>query len=137
MARRYLLDTNIASFIIKGNDAVRRHLAKIPMAQLAVSSVTEGELRYGVARYPEATQLRRIVEEFLLHVAVLPWDADAARHCGQLRASLEREGQPIGNLDTMIGAHALALGATLVTNDHAFRRIKILKVEDWTKGSQK
>jgi len=137
MARRYLLDTNIASFIIKGNTAVRRRLARIPMAQLAISSVTEGELRYGVARRPEATQLVRVVEEFLLHVAILPWDSDAARRYGGLRASLERDGQPMGNLDTMIGAHALSIGATLVTNDQAFSRIRKLKVEDWTKGPEK
>ncbi len=137
MARRYMLDTNTASFIIKGNvPAVRRRLAKVPMAQLAISSVTEGELRYGVARRPEATHLKDVVDDFLLHVAILPWDSEAAQHYGHLRASLEREGQPMGNLDTMIGAHALATGATLVTNDHAFSRIKKLKLEDWTKGPQ-
>jgi tRNA(fMet)-specific endonuclease VapC len=138
MARRYMLDTNTASFIIKGNvPSVRRRLAKVSMAQLAISSVTEGELRYGVARCPEATHLQQIVDDFLLHIAILPWDSDAAQHYGQLRASLEREGQPMGNLDTMIGAHALATGTTLVTNDQAFSRIKKLKVEDWTKGPQR
>ncbi len=70
-----------------------------------------------------------------MHVTILPWDSDAAQQYGQLRATLERDGQPMGNLDTMIGAHALAAGAVLVTHDHAFRRIKKLKVEDWTKGS--
>jgi tRNA(fMet)-specific endonuclease VapC len=138
VARRYLLDTNTASFIIKGNvPAVRRRLAKVPMAQIAISSMTEAELRYGVARRPEATQLQRIIEEFLLHVDILPWDSDAAVQYGHLRASLERDGQPIGNLDTMIAAHTLATGTVLVTNDHAFSRIKKLKVEDWTKGPQK
>ena len=137
MARRYLLDTNTASFIIKGNAAVRRRLARVPMAQLAISAVTEAELRFGVERRPEATNLQRVVEEFLLHVAILPWDSAAAQHYGHLRASLERDGQPIGNLDTMIAAHALAVGAVLVSNDHAFARIKKLKVEDWTKGPQR
>jgi tRNA(fMet)-specific endonuclease VapC len=80
--------------------------------------------------------LQNIVDEFLLRVDVLPWDSDAAQHYGPLRATLEREGQAMGNLDTMIGAHALAVGAVLVTNDHAFRRIKKLKVADWTKGPQ-
>jgi tRNA(fMet)-specific endonuclease VapC len=137
MARRYLLDTNTASFIIKGNPAVRRRLARIPMAQIAISAVTEGELRFGVARRPDATNLQRIVEEFLLHVAILPWDSEAAHHYGHLRASLEQAGQPVGNLDTLIAAHALATSAVLVTNDHAFSRIKKLKVEDWTKGPQR
>ena len=76
MATQYLLDTNIASYIIKGNiPAVRRRLLRVPMAQVAISTVTEGELRYGVARRPEAAQLQRIVEEFVLRVALLPWDS--------------------------------------------------------------
>lgn len=129
-----MLDTNTASYIIKGNvPAVRRRLVRVPMEQLAISAVTEGELRYGVARLPDATRLQRVVDEFLLRVTILPWDSDAAQHYGLLRAELEREGRPMGNLDTMIGAHALAAGAVLVTNDHAFSRIKKLKLEDWTK----
>ncbi len=131
---RYLLDTNIASCIIKGNSpSVDRRLVNVPMAQLTISAVTEGELRFGAARLPHAARLLNMIEDFFLRVAVLPWDSDAAQQYGQLRAELEREGQPIGNLDTMIAAHALALGAVLVTNDHAFGRIKKLKVVDWTK----
>jgi tRNA(fMet)-specific endonuclease VapC len=134
MTRRYLLDTNIASYVIKGNiPAVRRRVVQVPMAQLAISAVTEGELRYGAARRPEAARLRTIVDEFLLRMTILPWDSQAAQYYGHIRAALEREGQPMGNLDTMIGAHALALGAVLVTNDQAFTRIKELNVEDWTK----
>jgi tRNA(fMet)-specific endonuclease VapC len=130
----YLLDTNTASYIIKGNiPAVRRRLVKVPMAQIAVSAVTEGELRYGVARRVGATRLQTVVDEFLLRVTILPWDSEAAQHYGQLRATLEREGQLMGSLDMMIGAHSLALGLVLVTNDHAFARIKKLKTEDWTK----
>lgn len=134
---RYLLDTNIASSIIKGNSpAVDRHLVKVPMAQLAISAVTEGELRFGAARLPHATRLHNMIEDFFLRVVVLPWDSDAAQQYDQLRATLEREGQPVGNLDTMIAAHALALNAVLVTDDHAFARIKNLKVVDWTKESR-
>ena len=95
MTSRYLLDTNIASCVIKGN---------IP-----------------------AVRLR-------LRMTILPWDSEAAQRYGQIRAALEREGQAMGNLDMMIGAHALALGAVLVTNDQAFTRIKELNVEDWTKA---
>src|SRR5229473_7275543 len=134
---RYLLDTNIASCVIKGNNpAVDRHLVKVPMAQLAISAVTEGELRFGAARLPHAARLHSLIEEFLLRLAILPWDSDAARQYGQLRATLEREGQPMGNLDVMIAAHAVAVNAVLVTNDHAFVRIKKLKIEDWTKVSR-
>jgi tRNA(fMet)-specific endonuclease VapC len=94
-------------------------------------------LRFGAARLPGATRLHLLIEEFFLRVAILPWDSDAARHYGQLRATLEREGRPMGNLDMMIAAHAFALGAVLVTSDRAFSRIKKLRVEDWTKGPRK
>ncbi len=133
MTIRYLLDTNIASYVIKGNiPAVRRRIVQVPMAQLAISAVTEGELRYGAARRTDAARLRTIVDEFLLRMTILPWDSEAAQHYGQIRAALERKGQPMGNLDMMIGAHAVALGAVLVTNDQAFTRIKELRIEDWT-----
>jgi tRNA(fMet)-specific endonuclease VapC len=134
---RYLLDTNIASCIIRGTSpVVDRRLVKVAMSQLAISAVTEGELRFGAARLPHAARLHAMIEEFFLRVAVLPWDSDAAQEYGQLRATLERDGQPMGNLDLLIAAHALALGAVLVTNDHAFTRIKKLKIEDWTKLSR-
>ncbi|PYP82506.1 MAG: VapC toxin family PIN domain ribonuclease [Candidatus Angelobacter sp. Gp1-AA117] len=129
----YLLDTNTASYIIKGNiPAVHRRLLRVPMNQVFISSITEGELRYGVAKRPAAVKLQHLVEEFLLRLTVLPWDSDAAKEYGHLRADLERLGQPMGNLDMMIGSHALAAGAILVTNDRVFGRIKKLKVEDWT-----
>ena len=132
---RYLLDTNIASYVIAGSvPAVDRRLAKVPVAEIFISSVTEGELRYGVARRPDATRLKALVEDFLLTVTVLPWDSAAANRYGTLRAELEREGRTIGNLDMMIGAHALATGAVLVTNDRAFSRIANLKLADWTKA---
>jgi tRNA(fMet)-specific endonuclease VapC len=131
---RYLLDTNTASYIIKGgNPAVDRRLLKIPMAQIAISTVTEGELRYGIALKPQATRLQILVEQFLLRLTILPWDSEAAQQYGQLRAMLEREGQPMGNLDMMIGAQALAFGLVLVTSDQVFKRIRKLKIEDWTK----
>jgi tRNA(fMet)-specific endonuclease VapC len=61
-------------------------------------------------------------------------DSEAAQQYGQLRATLEREGRPMGNFDLMIGAQALASNFILVTNDQAFRRIKKLNIEDWTKA---
>jgi tRNA(fMet)-specific endonuclease VapC len=134
MSVRYLLDTNTASYVIKGNiPRVRRRLLEVPMAQLAISVVTEAELRFGAARKPEAVRLKTAVEEFLLRVEALPWDSKAARHHADLRAALERDGTPMGNLDMMIAAHALALEAILVTHDQVFRRLGKLKLEDWTK----
>jgi tRNA(fMet)-specific endonuclease VapC len=132
MAIRYLLDTNTASYAIKGNiPAVRVRLTQVQMAQVGISSVTEAELRYGAARRPEATKLHLLVEEFLLRLTILPWDSKAAQEYALLRAALERSGKPVGNLDLMIAAHALATGAILVTNDLVFSRIKNLKIENW------
>ncbi len=136
MEHRYLLDTNTVSFMLKGNLPVRRRVMEVGMAQLAISTVTEGELLYGAARLPDATRLHAVIEDFFLRVAILPWDSDAARQYGQLRAWLERKGHSLGSLDTMIAAHALVVGAVLVTNDRAFSRIKKLEVEDWTKASR-
>jgi tRNA(fMet)-specific endonuclease VapC len=134
MAVRYLLDTNTVSYVIKGNfPRVREHLLKIPMADVGISVITEAELRFGLARRPDASKLRIAVEEFLLRVEILPWDSDAASHYARVRAALEDEGEPIGNLDLMIASQALAANAILVTHDRVFRRVKGLRTEDWTK----
>ena len=131
---RYLLDTNMASYVIKGNfPRVRERLVRVPMADVGISVITEAELRLGVARKPEAARLAIAVEEFLLRVQILPWDSAAAKSYATLRSSLERLGEPVGNLDLMIAAQAVAAPAILVTHDHVFRRVKHLKIEDWTK----
>ncbi|MBZ5550498.1 MAG: type II toxin-antitoxin system VapC family toxin [Acidobacteriia bacterium] len=135
MAVRYLLDTNTASYVIKGNfPRVRERLLKVPMAEVGISAITEAELRFGVARGPEAAALKRVVEEFLLRVEVLPWNSESAQQYARIRAALEKEGEPMGNLDLMIAAQAVAAQAMLVTHDHVFRRVKGLKVEDWSKA---
>jgi tRNA(fMet)-specific endonuclease VapC len=133
MPTRYLLDTNMVSYVIKGKfPRVREHLLKVPMALVSISTITEAELRFGVARRPEAVGLKTAVEEFLLRVEVLPWDSEAAQHYARVRAALERAGEPMGNMDMMIVAHALAIQAVLVTNDRVFRRVKQLRIEDWS-----
>jgi tRNA(fMet)-specific endonuclease VapC len=135
MAVRYLLDTNTASYVIKGNfPRVRERLLKVPMAEVGISLVTEAELRFGVARLPDAVKLKTVIEEFLLRVEPLPWASAAAQHYARIRATLEREGEPMGNLDMMIAAQAMANDAVLVTHDRVFRRVRELKVEDWTKA---
>jgi tRNA(fMet)-specific endonuclease VapC len=110
--------------VLKGNiPRVRERLLKVPMAQLAISAVTEAELLFGAARNPEAVRLKVAVEEFLLRVEALPWDSKASRHYAEIRATQERHGKPMGDLDMMIAAHALAVEAVLVTNDRSFRRL--------------
>jgi len=130
----YLLDTNVASYVIKGNiPQVRQRLVKVPLASVAISVVTEAELRFGVARKPEAARLKIAVEEFLLRINVSPWDSEAAKQYAHVRSALEVSAEPMGNLDLMIAAHALSIQAVLVTNDRVFRRVKQLQIEDWTK----
>jgi tRNA(fMet)-specific endonuclease VapC len=133
MPVRYLLDTNTASYVIKGNiPRVLERLVRIPLPDVGISVVSEAELRFGVALKCESQRLNIAVEQFLLHVEVLPWDSGAAKKYGELRAALEREGKPVGNMDLMIAAHAIAVDAVLVTHHRVFRRIKELKSVDWT-----
>jgi tRNA(fMet)-specific endonuclease VapC len=135
MPVRYLLDTNIASYVIKGNvPHVRERLLRVPMSEVGISVITEAELRFGVARLPLATKLQTAVHEFFLRLEILPWDSDAAKQYAEIRASLEGQGEPMGNLDLMIASQARAAGAILVTNDRVFRRVKALKIEDWSKS---
>jgi tRNA(fMet)-specific endonuclease VapC len=134
MPVRYLLDTNMASYVIKGNvPHVRERLVREPMSEVGISVITEAELRFGETRKPAAARLETAVEEFLLRVEILPWDSTAARHYAAIRGALERAGEPMGNLDMMIAAQALAAQAVLVTHDRVFHRVKQLKLEDWTK----
>ena len=133
MTARYLLDTNIASYILKGHTAPRAHLTRVAADQLAVSVITEAELRYGIEKRPDAARYRINVEEFLVRMTILPWNSAAARAYAVLRAERENTGNPMGLFDLLIASHALAAGLILVTNDKTFPRIKKLKTQDWTK----
>ena len=132
---RYMLDTNTAGYIIRGEPAVvREHLLNVVMANVCVSAITEAELLRGVARKPEAKRLPLAVKEFLLRVEILPWDSDAADAYAQLRTACENEGKPLGAMDMLIAAHCVAVGAVLITNDKDFYNVgHHLLLEDWTK----
>lgn len=133
-ASPFLLDTNIASFILRGaTPALRTQLRSVPLSQQFISAITEAELRFGVARRPQATKLAALVENFLAHVTVIPWSSEAAAAYAKLRATLEARGEPLGNMDMLIAAHALSLSATLVTNDAALLQLApLIKTVDWT-----
>ena len=130
----YMLDTNTASYIIKGNPAVvRKHLVDVPMESVCISSITQAELLHGVAKKPEAKRLPLVVKEFLLRVEILTWDSSAAKAYARLRAFCESKGKVLGTMDLLIAAHAVAVGAILVTNDKAFNMVKHhVPIEDWT-----
>ena len=132
--KRYMLDTNTASYIIKGEPAVtREHLLNVPMANVCISTITEAELLRGVAKKPEAKHLPIAVKEFLLRVEILPWDSAAADAYAGLRTACENEGRSLGVMDMLIAAHSVAAGTVLVTSEKAFYRVAHhLLLDDWT-----
>jgi tRNA(fMet)-specific endonuclease VapC len=131
---RFLLDTNIASFIVRrASPTLERHLQRTSASQVALSVVTEMELRYGLARRP-GLRVAPMVEALLEGITILPFGSEAARRYATLRVALEGKGQPIGTPDAMIAAHALSLDLTLVSNNlREFRRVPGLRCQDWTR----
>ena len=129
---RYMLDTNTVSHLIREHPAVVRRLLAVPMATVCISSITQAELLFGLARRPEAERLHTAVGEFLRRVDVLPWDSEVAERYGATRAAMERQGKTLGPLDLLIASHARCAEAVLVTNDRAFAQVDGLRVEDWT-----
>jgi tRNA(fMet)-specific endonuclease VapC len=133
---RYLLDTNMVSQLVRRHPHVVQRVAAVPMSSLCISALTEGELRFGLVRRPEAVNLHRLIGEFLRCVDVLPWDGAVALCYGLLRADLERQGRILGSIDLLIAAHAQTVRAVLVSNDQAFRQVEGLALEDWTRPPQ-
>jgi tRNA(fMet)-specific endonuclease VapC len=130
----YLLDTNTVSHIVRGRSpAARGRLAGLGSHEIAsISSITEAEIRYGLAKRPHAHALALAIEGFLAKVPMLPWDRDEAVAYGRLRVQIEAAGKSLGNLDMLIAAQAIARGATLVTSDRAFSQVTELRlIEDW------
>ncbi len=125
MSRRYMIDTNIVSYIIKGKSpASRAKLATLTHGDIAcISVITEAEIQFGLAQNPSATLLRSAVEAFFAKIQVLPWGREEAQAYGALRAKQEAAGKPLGNLDMLIAAHAISIGAILVTNDKALSKV--------------
>ncbi len=130
--KRYMLDTNIISHLIRAHPAVVQRVVATPMAALCISAITEGELLFGLSKRPDAKRLHLAVQEFLRRVDVLPWDSATAECYGPVRADMLRQGKMLAPLDLLIAAHALGVGAVLVTNDRAFSQVASLNVEDWT-----
>jgi tRNA(fMet)-specific endonuclease VapC len=128
-----MLDTNTCVEIIRRRDEhILRKVQKFPPDDLCVSSVTLSELEYGVAKSADPGRNRLALAEFMTPITVMPYDDAVAPVYGQVRAELERQGTPIGPLDTMIAAHALALGLTIVTgNRREFGRVTGLKAQNW------
>lgn len=127
-----LLDTNICIYIINAKPpAVLARFHQFRLGEIGLSSVVAAELAYGVAKSGSARN-RSALEMFLAPLEIMPFDEHAIWAYGELRADLERRGQSIGSLDTMIAAHALSVKAVLVTNNtREFSRVKDLSLENW------
>lgn len=127
-----LLDTNICIYIINARPPeVLARFHAYRLGEIGISSVVAAELAYGVAKSGSARN-RSALEMFLAPLEVLSFDDRAVWVYGDLRAELERLGQPIGAMDTMIAAHALAVDAVLVTNNtREFSRVSGLRLENW------
>ena len=130
---RYMLDTNTVSYLVRAHPAVSQRVVAVPMAALCMSSITEGELLFGLARRPTAERLHTVVRELLQRVDVLPWDHQAAARYGTTRADLASKGKTLTPLDLLIAAHALSVDAVLVSSDKAFAQVDGLVLEDWVR----
>jgi tRNA(fMet)-specific endonuclease VapC len=130
--KRYLLDTNTVSHLIKGHPAVARRVVAVPMASLCISAITEAELLFGLAKRPDAKRLHVLVQELLRRVDVLAWDSSIAKYYGTVRVGMERRCKILSPLDLLIAVHALSVGAVMVTNVQAFSQVADLFIEDWT-----
>ena len=131
---RYMLDTDISSYIMKrSNDQVLQRLQTIAVTDACISAISSSELEYGVEVSPRREKDQRALEIFLRHMQVLDYPADAAIQYAQIRAFLKLHGTLIGANDLLIAAHARCLDLTLVTNNtREFGRVPGLKIENWT-----
>ncbi len=129
-----LLDTNTCIYLIKQHlPEVLRKFNEYVVGDIGISSVTAAELHFGVQKSQRPEENRRALEQFLLPLTVADFDENAAAAYGHVRAQLEKQGTPIGPLDTLIAAHAFSLDLTLVTNNvREFERVPGLEVENWT-----
>ena len=130
---KLMLDTNTCIALIKRKPLqALQKFSEYQVGDIGVSAVTLAELRYGVAKSQHQAKNQAALDEFMLPLEVAAFDEQATLAYGVLRATLEKQGTPIGPLDTMIAAHALSLGVTLVTNNtREFDRVAGLVVVDW------
>lgn len=128
----YLLDTDTCIHALKRRNAALADAFEAHRGRMGLSDVTLYELHYGAMRYDDPQQRLAIIEAFAARLDVLPFDSRAALHAGQIRATLERQGQMIGAYDVMIAAIARSQGLVLVTgNVREFGRVEGLRVESW------
>lgn len=131
---KLMLDTNICIYIIKQQPAsVLKHFLEYQVGDIGISSITLSELRYGVAKSMHREKNAKALDEFIIPLEIVSFDEEAALAYGDIRATLEKAGTPIGAMDMLIAAHAVSLGIPLATNNtREFIRIPTLRTIDWT-----
>ncbi len=130
-----MLDTNICIYIIKKRPvSVFEKFRSLSVGSIGISSVTLAELQYGIMKSSIHEKNQEALDKFLTPLDILDFGYNEAIEYGKIRAELEKNGTPIGPLDTLIASHAKCLDLTLVTNNEKeFERIAGLKIENWTK----
>jgi tRNA(fMet)-specific endonuclease VapC len=130
---KYLLDTNLCIYTIERRpEEVFRRVEACRIGDIGISTITYSELCYGVSKSQAVKRNRAALERFVAPLEILEFGSEAALVYGEVRAALEQKGLPIGPMDLLIGAHALAVGCVLVTNNtREFERIPELEIDDW------
>lgn len=129
---KFLLDTDTCIYALKQNEAVLQRLLAQSPQDVAVSVITEAELRTGAAKSAAAARTLHMIENFLRPLAILEFTSSDAVSYAQIRARLERAGTPIGPLDTLIAAQAVARKLVVVSNNkREFARVRGLQVQNW------
>lgn len=132
MSPLYMLDTNMVIYIQRGVPNVVARLNELGSSRVVLSALVAAELAYGVEKSDHKARNRKVLELFLSEVRVLPWTQDAMWHFARQQHALRSTGKSIGELDLLIGCHAMALDAVCVTNNtREFGRIEGLKLENW------
>jgi tRNA(fMet)-specific endonuclease VapC len=128
-----MLDTNICIYIAKHHPPeVKARFERLKPGQVVMSAITYGELCYGASKSTQSARALTLLEELVQDIPVENLGLTVGQVYGRIRASLEREGQLIGNNDLWIGAHAMELNLTLATNnEREFKRIPGLSIENW------
>ncbi len=131
--KRVMLDTNICIYLIKNHpQSVREKFESHDIGSIAISSIVASELYYGAYKSAFISKNLSALKSFLSPFQIVDYDMRAAIEYGKLRSELERIGKTIGALDMLVAAHAISLGATLVTNNtKEFERVEKLKIENW------
>ena len=129
---RFLLDTNLCIRVLRDRSPSLRDRFNRDADGLAISTIVLTELLHGAAKSARPERNRQEVENFASRLEVLPYDAAAAYHAADIRASLERQGRSIGGYDVLIAGHARSRGLIVVTGNRGeFDRVEGLRCEDW------